>query len=317
MKTLIALLFTLPLLAATPNEVLDRTAIVLEEGFVDAARGRDIAKQLRARKVDGQGRDLADAITKAIHSIENDGHLSVRFDPARADEPLATADAIRTHLASPMQRRRVPAGDRPPVQGIGEPRLLDGNIGYLKLDEFPNPMDGDAPMRAAVEKIQDAKAVILDLRECRGGSQQLVDLVASYFLPTDHGPLLTSRFRNLPEPRIARVVETSTRALEDAPLYILISEKTFSAGEAFAYILQQFGRATVVGQQTRGGGRHNAFVPIGAGYTVSVSIATVEHPKTKTSWQGTGVVPDVATKPEEALDAALAALSARARSKRS
>lgn len=305
MKTLAALFLTLPLLAATPKDIVERTAIVLEEGFVDAARGRDIAKQLRARPVEGEGRALADAITKAIHEIENDGHLNVRFNPDKAGDPLVSPEEIRAQLASPMQRRRVPAGTAPRPQGIGEPRMLDGNVGYLKLDELPMPFDGDAVIRAAMEKIQNADAVVLDLRECRGGAQPMVDFIASYFLPEDHGTLLTSRFRNMPEPRVARVVETPTRALEDAKLYILISERTFSAGEAFAYILQQFGRATIVGQQTRGGGRHNAFVPIGAGYTVSVSIATVEHPKTKMSWQGKGVVPDVPTSADAALDEAV------------
>lgn len=305
MKTLIALFLALPLAAATPKDILDRAAVVLEEGFVDPARGREIAKQLRQKEVAGEGAALARAITDAIHAIENDGHLNVRFDPAKASDPLVGADEIRAQLSTPMQRRRIPAGTAPEPRGIGEAKMLEGNVGYLKLDEFPMPFDGEAAMREQFAKIEDAGAVILDLRECRGGAQPMVDFVASYFLPEDHGTLLTSRFRNMPEPRIAHVVETPTRKLEDAKLYILISEKTFSAGEAFAYILQQFGRATIVGEKTRGGGRHNAFVPVGAGYTVSVSIATVEHPKTKTSWQGKGVVPDVATKPEAALEEAV------------
>jgi hypothetical protein len=305
MKTLIALFLALPILGATPKDILDRTAIVLEEGFVDPARGREIARALREQKVDGYGAGLAEEITRAIHAIENDGHLNVRFDPAKALDPLASAGEIRARLASPMQRRRIAPGTAPRPRGIGEARMLDGNVGYLKLDSFPGPFDGDAAMRAEFEKIQDAGAVILDLRENRGGAQQMVDFVASYFLPEDHGTLVTSRFRNSPEPRVAHVVETPTRSLEDAQLYILVSEKTFSAGEAFAYILQQFGRATVIGEKTRGGGRHNTIVPIGAGYFVSVSIATVEHPKTRTSWQGTGVIPDVATRPEAALDEAL------------
>ena len=308
MKPLIAILLAVPLFAATPKDILDRTAIVIEEGFVDAARGREIARALREKKVGGEGKDLAVAITGAIHEIENDGHLNVRFDPAKAGDPLVGADEIRAQLAQPMMRRRVPEGTVARPKGIGEAKLLAGNrgnIGYLKLDEFPMPFDGEAAMREQFAKIENADAVILDLRECRGGAQPMVDFVASYFLPEDHGTLLTSRFRNMPEPRVAHVVETPTRKLEDAKLYILISEKTFSAGEAFAYILQQFGRATIVGEKTRGGGRHNTFVPIGAGYTVSVSIATVEHPKTRTSWQGTGVVPDVAVAVEGALEKAV------------
>ncbi|MGI8691709.1 MAG: S41 family peptidase [Geodermatophilaceae bacterium] len=36
-------------------------------------------------------------------------------------------------------------------------------------------------------------------------------------------------------------------------MYVLTSGATFSGGEALAYDLQQLGRATVVGERTRGG----------------------------------------------------------------
>ena len=233
MKTLLALLFALPVLAATPKEIVDRTATVLEEGFVDPARAKEIASQLRAKNVTGEGRALADAITDAIHTIENDGHLNVRFDPAHASDPLLSNAEIRTQLtsSSPLQRRQAPAG---PPKGIGEPKMLDGNVGYLKLDAFPPPMVAAETIDAAMEKIKNADSVIIDLRDNHGGAQPMVDYLASYFLPVDHPPLLVSRFRNLPEPLIAQVVDVPTRALEDAKLYILISDNTFSAGEAFA-----------------------------------------------------------------------------------
>jgi hypothetical protein len=290
----------------TPKQVVDAAAFVIENAFVDEARAKEIATQLRARSIaPAEGTALAKAVTDAIWSIEDDGHLNVRFDPAKASEPFASMDELKKRLdapdSGPMMRRG--AGGIP--DGDIKARVLDGNIGYFALSTFQHPMEVQPQVEAAMKSIENTKAVIVDLRQNRGGTQQLVDFLASYFFPADDRVLLTGRFRGESEPTVSRVVPTPTRKFETVPLYILISDKTFSAGEAFAYILQQFGRATVVGQKTRGGGRHNRVVDIGGGYRVSVSIATVEHPKTKTAWQSTGVIPDVATGADEALDAAV------------
>jgi hypothetical protein len=310
---LLPLLLSLTAFAVEPAKVIDSTAFVLEEAFVDPARGREIAKALRAQVVDGHlaGPALAEAITKALWSIEDDGHLNVRYDPARASEPWATREQLRERLAAPPQR----AMPRPGPGGKAEPqftsKMLDGNVGYLDIATFMESPSSRDEIDAAMKSIEGASAVVVDLRRNPGGSQLLVDYLASFFLPADGRELMTARFRHLPRPMVGHVMETPTRRFEGVPVTILISEKTFSAGEAFAYLLQQFGRAKVVGTKTRGGGRPNRFVDLGGGYTVSVSIGMVTHPKSGKGWQLTGVIPDVAVPAEQALDVALKAVPAR------
>jgi hypothetical protein len=304
-SALLTLLLTaLPILAADAGRIVDGTAFVIEEAFVDAARGREIGAALRKQNVDTklEGAALAEAITQAIWKIENDGHLNVRFDPAKAGTPLASRDELRARLqdTGPRLVRRMPGSEA--LESQVSSRMLEGGVGVLEIRLFSGE---PAHFTDAIAKIEDARAVIVDLRGNRGGSQQLVNYVASYFFPADSRVLLTSRFRTEPEPRVNRVVPTPTRKLENVPLTILVDDGTFSAGEAFAYILQQYGRAKVVGVPTRGGGRHNTFIDLGAGYRVSVSIGSVEHPKTKTGWQATGIVPDVRTSSEEALEKAV------------
>lgn len=290
-----ALTFIAPaVFAADAKQVVDATAFVIENAFVDEARAKEIAAQLRAKNVaDADGAVLAKAVTDAIWSIEDDGHLNVRFDPTLASEPIASHEELQKRLAEEPGGRMIRRGGPMMPDLVIASRMVEGNVGVLELNGFPPVEEVQAKLEAEMAKIENAKAVIIDLRMNRGGTQELVNFLASYFFPTDNRVLLTSRFRGEPEPRINRVVPTPTRKFEKVPLYILISDKTFSAGEAFAYILQQFGRAKVVGQKTRGGGRHNRVVNIGGGFRVSVSIATVEHPKTKTGWQATGVIPDV------------------------
>lgn len=314
---LLSLLLSLTAFAAEPAQVIDATAFAVEEAFFDPERGRAIARALREAAIDPEleGAALAQAITKALWAIEDDGHLNVKYDPSRASEPLATREQLRERmLMGPgMTVRKVPAEAGGPRSGGGPvaegpqfvSKMLAGNVGYLEVVSFKESPASQGEIDAAMKAIEGASSVVVDLRRNPGGSQFLVDYLASYFLPADGRKLMTGRFRGMPEPMVGHVLETPTRKFEKVPLTILTSEKTFSAGEAFAYLLQQFGRAKVVGAKTRGGGRPNRFVDLGAGYVASVSIGEVTHPKTGTGWQLTGVIPDVAVPAEQALEAAI------------
>jgi C-terminal processing protease CtpA/Prc len=96
----------------------------------------------------------------------------------------------------------------------------------------------------------------------------------------------------------------------------LTSRQTFSAGEAFAYNLQVGGRATVVGEPTRGGADPNMVIPVDPHFSLSIPIGRTVHPVTKSSWEGVGVQPDVPTaQAEDALAAALTLANAAVRRK--
>jgi C-terminal processing protease CtpA/Prc len=96
-------------------------------------------------------------------------------------------------------------------------------------------------------------------------------------------------------------------------VYLLTSNRTFSAAEDFAYGLKNLKRVTIVGEVT-GGGAHpggprrindHFFIGVPAGR----SISTVTH----TDWEGVGVEPDVRVAADRALlTAHLMALEKRA-----
>jgi C-terminal processing protease CtpA/Prc len=91
---------------------------------------------------------------------------------------------------------------------------------------------------------------------------------------------------------------------EDKPIYVLTSHKTFSAAEEFAYDLQALGRATIVGETTRGGANPGQPFELAADFTVLIPIGEAVNPITKTNWEGTGVNPDVAVPEEKAFETA-------------
>jgi C-terminal processing protease CtpA/Prc len=80
---------------------------------------------------------------------------------------------------------------------------------------------------------------------------------------------------------------------------------TGSAAEALAFIFKITHRATLVGERTRGMDHFGQFVPIGQSLECFLPMGRTFDPKTDADWEGTGVIPDVVTSPEEALNVAL------------
>jgi C-terminal processing protease CtpA/Prc len=89
---------------------------------------------------------------------------------------------------------------------------------------------------------------------------------------------------------------------------VLISERTFSSGEALAYHIQSQGRGRLVGKPTPGAADHVTPVRISGHVRVLLPEARVRDAVTGTNWERTGVVPDVPCEPAQALDAAIEAL---------
>ena len=90
----------------------------------------------------------------------------------------------------------------------------------------------------------------------------------------------------------------------DKPVYLLISNDTFSGGEGFAYDLKTQGRATLVGEKTGGGAHLGASYRLHAHFEVFIPVGRAINPITNQNWEGSGVVPDISISQEHALDVA-------------
>jgi C-terminal processing protease CtpA/Prc len=97
----------------------------------------------------------------------------------------------------------------------------------------------------------------------------------------------------------------------EIPLYVLVDQGSASAAEDVPFVLQNLGRATIVGEVTAGAGRNNLIVPVGSGLTASVSTTRVSDPRTGREWEAVGVKPDIEVPSADALDAALRTIRER------
>jgi C-terminal processing protease CtpA/Prc len=85
---------------------------------------------------------------------------------------------------------------------------------------------------------------------------------------------------------------------------VLTDGGSASAAEDIPFVLQNLGRAKIVGERTAGAGRNNRFIPAGDGLLVSVSVTRVTDPRSGREWERVGIQPDLAVASEQALAAA-------------
>ena len=93
------------------------------------------------------------------------------------------------------------------------------------------------------------------------------------------------------------------------PVYVLTSNRTFSAAEEFTYNLKSLKRATIVGETTGGGAHPGGVRRITDHFGIWLPNGRAINPVTGTNWEGVGIEPDIKVPSAEALRAAhLAAL---------
>jgi C-terminal processing protease CtpA/Prc len=90
----------------------------------------------------------------------------------------------------------------------------------------------------------------------------------------------------------------------DKPVYVLTSNRTFSAAEEFTYNLKNLKRATIVGETTGGGANPGGYISVTPHFRVFVPTGRAINPITSTNWEGTGIEPDIQVPQTDALNEA-------------
>jgi len=150
--------------------------------------------------------------------------------------------------------------------------------------------------------LNDADAIIFDLRDNRGGYPGMVTLIAAYLF--DHPEYMYN-------PRQDTTADSWTRSpvpgsrLADKPVYLLTSARTLSGAEHFSYDLKMLKRATVVGETTGGASDVGTFHRLDDHFGMGIPEARAINPYREPDWAGTGVRPDVEVKARDALETAV------------
>lgn len=149
--------------------------------------------------------------------------------------------------------------------------MLDGNIGYIKLNSFMEKSGEE--MRKALEEFKskpNLKGVILDLSENGGGLLNVAIDIAGMFLPKGT-EVVRTKGKDENSEKIYRT--TRTPILPDVPLAVIIDGGSASASEIVAGALQDLDRAVLVGNRSFGKGLVQSTHPLPYGNLLKVTTA--------------------------------------------
>jgi len=266
--------------------------------FPDKAEAAAAAIQARLDAGEYDGMDeamLGDRLTTQLFELCGDKHLRVRIRAAELHQAMSEAELLTAYQE--MWR----LGN----YGITRVERLDGNVGYLDLWGMTDPGIGGDAIAAAMRLVAETHVLIVDLRKGRGGAPEGVIFWNSYLFPDGETHLnnifraatgQTRQFWSMPYVPGERYL--------DRPVYVLTSDTTFSGAEEFCYNLKVQGRATLIGETTRGGAHPTEAFALTPTLEITVPNARSVNPVTGTNWEGTGVEPDIAVPSEKAFDVA-------------
>jgi hypothetical protein len=281
------------------RRVIDSVITNLREHYVDPNGTRKVSVVLSAHEKNGDygeitsGKGFAELITKQMRDVTQDSDLMVVYSQQPIPEhlPGLPPGALDDYRAAMAHQNCT----------FEKVQMLPHNIGYLKLDSFPDPSLCRATAVAAMARLNHADAILFDLRDNGGGYPSMVSLIASYLF--DH-PVYMFNPRESVTPQSWTQSPVVGNRLANKPVYILTSASTFSGAERFCYNLKMLRRASLVGERTRGGAHTGVFHRIDDHFAMGIPETRAINPYAKGDWEGIGVEPDVKVQAAHALETA-------------
>lgn len=195
---------------------------------------------------------------------------------------------------------------------IAESKLLAPDYGYIQLYSFGSSVSKELAkelLSLYSENKNDLRGLILDLRFCTGGLLNQANGIVAPFLPENtlvteiKGRTKEANFRlttsakdhyksNSIDP--ADYIKTYLSAYKNVPIIILINKETASGAEIIAAAMQEYGRATIIGQDSAGQNTLQTIFPMHSGEALKITTAIWLTPLGK-SIRNIGIKPDIVT----------------------
>ena len=287
------------------KQVISNANQLLKSDYVFPEVAKKMAQTLNTNIKSGKYADikqpqvLAQALTKDLQAISHDKHLRVLFSPKMVKDieqmDETGADETQAYLKRLKQAN----------YGFKKQEILDGNIGYLRFDQFVDTEYAEETANAVMAYFANADALIIDLRENGGGSPSMIRLLSSYLF--DDKKVHLNTFYNRPADEYRKSwtsPDVPGKRRPNMDVYVLTSNYTFSAAEEFSYNLKHLKRATIIGETTGGGAHPGGTQAITDRFLVWVPTGRSINPITETNWEGVGVIPHIEVSRESALKTA-------------
>lgn len=291
-----------PLTNEIKNQTIDQIESSMKERYVEPTLADKAARALRVNQKMGSydkitdGQEFAKLLTAHLNEVCKDAHLRVRYSV----ETLP----VRANRSAPSKSEIERAKRDTQIANVGFEKVerLQGNIGYLKFNYFDEGTEMERPCKAAFDFLADTDALIVDIRQNGGGSPDGVRHICSYLFNEKPVHLNSIYFREGNQTtEFWTLKSVPGRRYVGKDVYVLMSKRTGSGAEEFAYNLKNLKRATLLGENTWGGANPGGVVRLNDHFGIFIPVGKAINPYSKTNWEGTGVDPDVRVDPKESL----------------
>lgn len=304
-----------PMTPPAIRKAAEELAVLLEREYLFPDVGQRYAEAIRGKAEAGAWDGLSDpaalagAWERELRAIQDDAHLRILVTD-RPSGPQGTMQRMQQEMSA-----------------FGEGRWLAPGVAYLPIRLLPGDPESVTQMARFLDEFAGATTLVLDLRACLGGTLPVMDeLFARIY--AEPARLLRMDMRDRANDGVLRMFnEIPSLRREDAPAGIqrfdhwvtprdpagpwakarvyALTDVTASACEHLSYALKLSGRATLVGGNTRGAGHFGGLRGFGGQFEVFVPVGRTYDIASGQGWESTGIAPQVAVAPEDALKAAL------------
>ena len=194
------------------------------------------------------------------------------------------------------------------VKSVKMKKLADG-IGYIRISQFQERTGADLVANLnQLAKDKSLKGLVLDLRNDPGGVLQSAVAVAGAFLPPNSEVVSTKgrtpdsnySYKVTPEDYFLSdqnpdILQDLTPEAKSVPIVVLINSATASASEIVSGALQDYHRATLMGNRSFGKGSVQTILPMRTGdKVVGIKLTTTRYyTPSGRSIQAKGIEPDI------------------------
>lgn len=285
------------------EETIERLSEMMNERYVFPEVAEKTSAHLQKQLKAGHFKEFkdvssfAEALTESVQYINKDKHMRIRPNPPYKAPENSPERMIEERLDMINRSRTMTAG-------FFKAEKMEGNVGYLDLRGFASVQRGAPVADNYMKLLSTSDAIIIDLRQNGGGDPEMVQYLCSFFF--EERVHLNSLYWRQGDRTTDfwTLDKVNGEKMPEVPLFVLTSNRTFSAAEEFSYNMQSRKRATLIGQTTGGGANPGQMVRINKELGVFIPTGRAINPITKTNWEGVGVIPEVKVSPEETLEKA-------------
>lgn len=240
----------------------------------------EITRHYGAEKASKFKLQLPIEITESILTTVYDGPVNLTV----SDETGSVRDVAVPRKAIRDLRPFAAFSDLPEKMIVFESRSISEKVGYIRFNYFGLPII--ERFCAAISEHKSKDALVIDLRSNLGGLVGTMPVLAGMLSPqiTHVG---TMQYRSSEEVILSKSLPKHFQGR----IVVLVDNATASAGEIFAQLLREHGRAVVVGQRTAGEALPSTTVRLSTGAIFLFPIANFKSESGR-YLEGIGLEPD-------------------------